>query len=82
MVKILFGDIFIYTSGEPCIKLKQIVCAILVEDIMRNSSVKLFCILTSGSEENVIRRHFLSKALTALLMSGVEPFEQCWKKAS
>ena len=32
----------IYSSGHPCIKLSQTVCAILVEAIMRNNSVKLF----------------------------------------
>ena len=36
---------------------------------MRNTSVKLFCIWTNGSEGDVVERYFLSRALTALLFS-------------
>ena len=32
----------IYRSGDPCIKHSETVCAILVEVIMGNNSVKLF----------------------------------------
>ena len=42
---------------------------------MRNHSAKLFCIWTSDSGD-VVKRHFLSKALVALLFSGAEPFVQ------
>ena len=56
----------ILSSGNPCIKTCETVCAILVEGIMRNYFVKLFWIWTSGSEGNVIKRHFLNRALAAL----------------
>ena len=49
---------------------------------MRNNSVKLYEIMTSGSCGDVIQRHFLSRALAAHLFSGLEPFVQFWKKAS
>ena len=43
---------------------------------MRNNSVKLFSIWTSGSGGNVIKRHFLSRPLAAPLFVGAEPFVQ------
>ena len=43
---------------------------------MRNISGKSFEIWTSGSGGNVIKRHFLSRALTAPSFGGVEPSEQ------
>ena len=48
--------------------------AIMVKDIMRNISVKLFRIWTSCSGGNDIKRHFLSRALAAPLFGGAEPF--------
>ena len=51
------------------------ICSILVEDIMRNSSVKLLWVCTSGSGD-VILRHFLSRALAVPLSSQAEPFVQ------
>ena len=41
---------------------------------MWNNSLKVFRISTSGSVENVIKRHFLSRALAASLLGGAEPF--------
>ena len=41
---------------------------------MRNNSLKLFQIWTSGSGGNVIKMHFLCKALAAPLFGGAEPF--------
>ena len=41
---------------------------------MRNNSLKLFRIWTSGSGENVIKRLFISRAMTAPLFGGAEPF--------
>ena len=35
------------------------ICAVLVEDIMRNISVKLFSVWTNGSGENVVYRSYL-----------------------
>ena len=43
---------------------------------MRNISVKLFGIWTSGSGRNVFKRYFLSRALEALLIGQAEPFVQ------
>ena len=44
--------------------------------IIRNNSVKLFLIWTSGSGGNVFKRHFLSRGLAAPLFGGAEPFVQ------
>ena len=44
---------------------------------MRNNSVKLFSIWTSGSG-NAFYQYVLSGALAALLFSGTEPFVQFW----
>ena len=49
----------------------------LVEGLMRNTTVKLFRIRTSGSGE-AFKRYFLSGALAALLFSDAEPFVQFW----
>ena len=54
----------------------------LKEGIMGNIHVKLYEIWTSGSGGYVVLIHFLSRALAALLFSGLEPFVQFWKKAS
>ena len=50
----------------------------LVAGIMRNDSVKLFRIWTSGSGGNVIYLYFLSRALAVLVFGGVVPFVQFW----
>ena len=44
----------IYSSGDPFVQPSGTVCAILVEDIIRNHSVKLFSIWISGSIGNII----------------------------
>ena len=49
---------------------------------MGNIHVKLYEIWTSGSGEDVVLRHFLSRALAAPLFSGLKLFVQIWKKAS
>ena len=41
----------IWSSGGPFVQRSGTVCAILVEGIMRNNSVKLFQIWASGSED-------------------------------
>ena len=43
---------------------------------MRNNSVKLFWIWTSSSEGDVVYRHFLYRALAALLFTWAESFVQ------
>ena len=43
---------------------------------MRNNSVKLFRIWTSGSGDVV--KDFLSRALSALMFNPAEPFVQFW----
>ena len=37
-----FKDVFIWSSGGPIVQQSGTICAILVEGIMRNNSVKLF----------------------------------------
>ena len=54
------------------------ICTILAKGIIRNNSVKLFRIWTSGSRENVIKTHYLSKALKTPLFSGAKAFVQFW----
>ena len=44
--------------------------------------MQIYEIWSSGSGGDVVKRHFLSKALAAPLFSGLEPFVQYWKKAS
>ena len=44
----------IWSSGSPFIQPSWTICAILVEDIMRNNSVKLFWIWTGSSGRDVI----------------------------
>ena len=44
-----FKDILIWNSGGPFVIWNGTICAILVDGIKRNNSVKLFCIWTSGS---------------------------------
>ena len=61
---------------RPFFQQSGTICAILVKGIIRNNSVKLYSIWTSGSRENVIKRHYLSKALTAPLFGGAKPFVQ------
>ena len=73
-----FKTFLIQSSGDPCIKPSRTVCANLVEAIMRNNSVKSFLIWTSGSGGNVIKRHFLSRALSTPLFGGGESFVQFW----
>ena len=43
----------IWTSGGPFVQGSRTICAILVEDIMRNNSEKLFRIRASGSRDVV-----------------------------
>ena len=45
---------------------------------MRNISVILFLIWTSGSEEDIVNSHLSSRALVIPLFSGEEPFVQFW----
>ena len=77
-----FKDIFIWSSGGPFVQRSGTICAISVKCILRNSYVKLFGILNSGSGGNVIKRHFLSRGLSPLMFGGVEPFVQFWLEAS
>ena len=72
-------DIFlIWSSGGPNVQWSGTIFAILVKGIIRNNSVKLFRFWTSGSKENVIKRHYLSKVLTASWFGGVNLFMQFW----
>ena len=49
----------------------------LVEGIMRNNSVKLFCL--NLDQWFICRlKDFLSRALEVLVFSGAEPFVQFW----
>ena len=57
--------LFILSCCDPCIKPSKIVCAILVEAITRNIC-ELLLKKFIGSGGNVIKRHFLSRALAAL----------------
>ena len=46
------------------------ICAILVGGLIRNNSVKIFLIWTSGSRD-IVERYFLSRALVAPLISRI-----------
>ena len=63
----------IWSSCGPFVQGSRTICAILVEDIQRNNSVKLFQVWTSGSGD-VFYRYVLPGALAALFFSEAEPF--------
>ena len=48
------------------------ICAILVEDTIGDSSVKLTCFWASCSGGNSVKRSFLAKALAVILFKRVE----------
>ena len=63
----------IWSSGGPFIQRTRPTCAILVEYITRNDSVKLFWIWTSGSWGNAVNRYFFYLELW-------QPF--CWAECN
>ena len=73
-----FKDIFYQALMLPICSKEQIHLCNLVEGIMRNNSVKLFLIWTSGLGGDVLSKHFLSRALAAQMFSGAESFVQFW----
>ena len=48
-------EFLIWSSGCPFVQWSRTICATLVEGIMRNNSVKLFCFWTSGSGGNTFK---------------------------
>ena len=54
MRRCCFKIFLIWTSGGPFVQRSGTICAILVEGIMRNNSLKLFPIWVSGSGGDVI----------------------------
>ena len=77
-----FKRFLIWSCGGLPVRWSGTVYAIMKEGIMGNIHMKLYEIWTSGSGGDVALRHFLSRALTAPLFSGLEPFVQYWKRAS
>ena len=69
-----FKDISYLELWQPFVQQTGSICAILVDGI-KNNSVKIFRIWTSGLGGNTILRYFLSGALTAILFSGATSFE-------
>ena len=59
----LFKDISYLELTQPFVQWSRTICEMLVESIMRNNSVKLFWIWTSGSGGDAFWRYFLSGAL-------------------
>ena len=64
-------DISNFSSSGHVVQLNCRLWSILVEDIMRNNTVKLFWIWTSGSGEDVFLRIFSSRALVSPLICRV-----------
>ena len=62
----------ILSSGGPFVQHREPFVQFLLEDIIRNNSVKLFCIWTSGSDV------VLSRVLATPLFGQAEPFVQFW----
>ena len=62
-------DFLIWSSGSHPVQWSRTIYAIFVKDIMRNTSVKLFWIWTSGSGGDVIQRDFSSRALAVPFFS-------------
>ena len=68
--------LLIWSSGGPFVQWSGTICAILVENIMRNNSVNFFLNLGQWFRMRCCLKDFLSGALVALLFSGAEPFMQ------
>ena len=61
-----FERFLIWSSGSPPVKWGRTIYAIWREGIMGTIHMKFYRIWTSGSEGDVIKRHFLSRALKPL----------------
>ena len=66
----------IWISGSPFVQRCVTICAILVESIKRNNSVKLIWIWVRQWFRSCLLKYFLSGALATLLFSGAESFMQ------
>ena len=73
-----FKDILSRGLEAPFVQLSKTINAILVVGIIRNNSVKLFCIWTSGLVGNAVNRYLLSRALVVFLFNQAESFVQFW----
>ena len=73
----------IWSFGSPLVQRSLTICAILVEGIERNDSVK-FIYFNMGQwfRRRRLLKDFLSGALATLLFSGAELFMQFWKRTS
>ena len=75
----LFKDISYLELWLPLCSVERNHCAILVEGMIRNNSVKLFLIWTSGPNQWFRRcplQDFLSRTLAALMLGGAKPIMQ------
>ena len=68
-------------SSSPFVWWCATICAILVKGIMRNNSVKLFWIWTSGLGADVVK-NILSRGLAAPVYAGADPLVQFWWRVS
>ena len=59
----------IWSSGGSFVQQSVTICAIVVNGIMGNKFVNLFCILASGLGGDVVLTYFLSGDLVAFLFS-------------
>ena len=73
-----FERFLIWNYGGSPVRWSETIYAILKEGILGNIHVKLYEIWTSGPGGDVVKRHFLSRALAAPLFSRLEPFVQFW----
>ena len=62
-------DIYIFSSGSHVVQLIN-----LSRGQHKDHVCEIILIWTSGSGGNVIKRNFLSRALSATLFDGAEPF--------
>ena len=75
--EITFERFLIWSSGSHPVQWSRTIYAIFVKSSVRNNSVNLFCIWTSGSGGDVVKS-ILSRALAVPLSRGGEPFVQFW----
>ena len=75
-----FEKKIIWSSGSPFIQRSGTICVILAKGIIRNHSVKLFEFGPVIQKKMLIKRHYLSKALTSPLFGEANHLCNCGRR--
>ena len=79
-----FKDMFYLVLWQPFVRPSRTICAILEEGVIRNNFFEIIFNLDQWFRRKDISylelwiRNFLSRAMTAHLLGGAEPFVQFW----